>query len=248
MKMWYLMVNGNQIGPIPANELIIQGMRSDSLVWCEGMSDWAMAGSVSELAPYLNPSQNNGSPQSAGFNNEYASPKNDVNNEVGINTNYTPQPPGNPQQFAGNQYGGIQYGGQQYGGQQYGGNQYAGQQYSGDQYGGQQYGGNQYGGQQYGGQQYGGNRYSAQPGYNGPFYNDKSNVAAGLLAVFLGIFGVHYFYCNKVGGGFICLGLSLITCGAWEVITLIQGIVMFTMTKEEFLRKYVNNNNVFPIF
>jgi TM2 domain-containing membrane protein YozV len=76
----------------------------------------------------------------------------------------------------------------------------------------------------------------------------KSKVAAGVLAILLGTLGIHYFYLGKVAGGILTILLSLVTCGLWEIITIIQGIVMLTMSDEEFDAKYVNTNKTFPLF
>ena len=57
-----------------------------------------------------------------------------------------------------------------------------------------------------------------------------------------------YFYVGKVAGGFICLLLSVITCGIWNIVTLIQGILMLTMSQADFEKKYVLNNSTFPLF
>ena len=76
----------------------------------------------------------------------------------------------------------------------------------------------------------------------------KDKVAAGVLALLLGSFGVQYFYLGKVGGGFLTILLSLVTCGLWGAITFVQGILMLTMTQEEFDRKYVYTNSSFPLF
>ena len=76
----------------------------------------------------------------------------------------------------------------------------------------------------------------------------KSRGVAGLLAILLGYLGIHYFYCGKVGGGFICILLTLVTCGLWSILTLIQGILMMCMKHEEFERKYVINPATFPLF
>lgn len=76
----------------------------------------------------------------------------------------------------------------------------------------------------------------------------KSRGVAGLLAIFLGGIGVQYFYLGKVGAGLITILLSIITCGIWEIVTLIQGILMLCMTNQEFCRKYVYTNSSFPLF
>ena len=76
----------------------------------------------------------------------------------------------------------------------------------------------------------------------------KSRGVAGLLAILLGGLGVHYFYLGKVGGGILTILLSIVTCGIWSIINLIQGILMLCMTNEEFERKYVINPSTFPLF
>lgn len=76
----------------------------------------------------------------------------------------------------------------------------------------------------------------------------KCRGVAGLLAILLGGLGIHYFYCGKVGGGFICILLTLVSCGIWSVISLIQGIMMLCMRSDEFERKYVYSSSTFPVF
>lgn len=76
----------------------------------------------------------------------------------------------------------------------------------------------------------------------------KDKLAAGLLAIFLGYLGIHYFYLGKTTGGIITIVLSLCTCGVWSLITLIQGILMLTMTEDAFNEKYVDNDRKFPLF
>ena len=135
-------------------------------------------------------------------------------------------------------------------------NFYASQQpqYGQPQYGQQQYGQPQYGQQQYGQQQYGqpqyayGNQPQQQMGVFDSGPSGKSRGVAGLLAIRIGTLGIHYFYLGKVGGGFICILLSFVTCGLWGILTLIQGIMMMTMTQQDFEMKYVNNDKTFPLF
>lgn len=76
----------------------------------------------------------------------------------------------------------------------------------------------------------------------------KSRGVAGLLAIFLGGLGIHYFYVGKGGGGALCILLTIVTCGAWSILTLIQGIMMLTMSSEDFERKYVYSTSTFPLF
>lgn len=51
--------------------------------------------------------------------------------------------------------------------------------------------------------------------------SNKSKVVAGLLQIFLGVFGVGRFYTGHVGIGLI----QLFTCGGWGLWALIDGIV-----------------------
>lgn len=209
--MWYIMVNGQQYGPITKNELLQRGLTKDSMVWCEGMGNWEVAGNVPELMDII---------PSAG-----AAP---YNSQAGYGPQYNAES---------NKYGQPnQYGGQpnQYGGQPNYGNSGATQPIN-PGYGQQPYGQAPYGQQPY------------QNGYGG-CATDKSKTTAGLFALLLGGLGVHYFYCGKVAGGFICLLLVLFTCGLWDIIILVQGIMMLTMSQQEFEAKYVCNDKTFPLF
>ncbi len=92
------------------------------------------------------------------------------------------------------------------------------------------------------------NMYGQPNNYGQPLSSDKSNIAAGLLAIFLGYLGIQYFYVGKVAAGFLTILLSLVTCGGWSVVTLIQGIYMLTLDQQQFDRKYVYSTSTFPIF
>ena len=61
-------------------------------------------------------------------------------------------------------------------------------------------------------------------------------LAAGILAILLGAFGVHSFYLGKIGSGII----RLLFCwtGIPAVIALIEGIIYLTMDDNEFIEKY----------
>lgn len=87
---------------------------------------------------------------------------------------------------------------------------------------------------------------------NDPFVNSgpegKSRGVCALLAILLGSIGVQYFYLGKNGAGLLSILISLCSCGLWQIITLIQGIMMFCMTNEEFERKYVCNPSFMPLF
>lgn len=77
----------------------------------------------------------------------------------------------------------------------------------------------------------------------------KSRGVAALLAIFLGGFGIHYFYLGKTTGGVVFLIVALITCCSLPaIVALIQGILMLCMNNQEFTRKYVSTPSSFPIF
>lgn len=73
-------------------------------------------------------------------------------------------------------------------------------------------------------------------------------LAAGLLGVFLGSFGVHKFVLGFNNAGIIMLVVSLaggvVTCGVASfvmgVIGLIEGIIYLTKTPEEFRELYID--------
>jgi len=87
----------------------------------------------------------------------------------------------------------------------------------------------------------------ARQAYVAEALRQKDHVAAGLLAIFLGVFGVHKFYlgCNQAGfimlavsiiGGIFTLGLA---AAVIEVISLIEGVIYLTKSQTEFDRVYV---------
>ncbi|MGE5611579.1 MAG: GYF domain-containing protein [Bacillota bacterium] len=52
--MQYYLADGNQQrGPFPLEQLLVQGLRPDTLVWREGMADWQRADSVPEVRALL---------------------------------------------------------------------------------------------------------------------------------------------------------------------------------------------------
>ncbi len=70
----------------------------------------------------------------------------------------------------------------------------------------------------------------------------------GIMAIILGGLGVQYFVLGRVGAGFLTILLTLVTCGIWEVVTLIQGIMMLCMTDTDFKRKYIDSTATLPLF
>ncbi|WMJ24360.1 TM2 domain-containing protein [Paludicola sp. MB14-C6] len=78
-----------------------------------------------------------------------------------------------------------------------------------------------------------------QPPFQQPFnpqvpygYNQKSKIAAGLLGIFLGCFGVHNFYLGFTGKAVAQLLITVLTCGVGYAISyiwgLIEGIIILT--------------------
>ena len=81
------------------------------------------------------------------------------------------------------------------------------------------------------------NNQNYNPNYN-PNYNNgqnstqKSKIAAGLLGIFLGSFGVHNFYLGYTGKAIAQLLITLLTCGFGAFVSsiwgLIEGILILT--------------------
>lgn len=75
----------------------------------------------------------------------------------------------------------------------------------------------------------------------------KDHISAGLLAIFLGMFGIHKFYLGYNQAAFAMLAVtvigSIVTLGLagavmW-VISIIEGIIYLTKTQTEFDKMYV---------
>lgn len=108
--------------------------------------------------------------------------------------------------------------------------------------------------QPYGQQPYGAPQqpYANAP-YTPPSYAQpvvtKDHVAAGLLAIFLGVFGVHKFYLGYNTSGFIMLAVTILgsiftiglAAGVMWVIALIEGIIYLAKSQSEFDAIYVAN-------
>lgn len=87
----------------------------------------------------------------------------------------------------------------------------------------------------------------AQTYYQQPVVRTKDHVAAGLLGIFLGTFGIHKFYLGYSTAGLIMLGvailggllsLGLATMVVW-LIGLIEGIIYLVKSQGEFEQAYV---------
>lgn len=56
--------------------------------------------------------------------------------------------------------------------------------------------------------------------------NQKSKMAAGLLGIFLGAWGVRQFYLGDTKKGIIRIVVSLVTCGIGGIWGFIEGIMI----------------------
>ena len=66
--------------------------------------------------------------------------------------------------------------------------------------------------------------------------NDKSKIAAGILALFLGGFGIHKFYLGSGGWGI----LYLLFCWTFipAIAAFVEAIILLTMSDDRFDQKY----------
>lgn len=91
----------------------------------------------------------------------------------------------------------------------------------------------------------------------------KDRKTTAFLALFLGSFGVHYFYLGKIIPAAVFLGAYILGLILWlgvglrfivtpafvvGVLSIIQAIMMFKMTDETFNEKFVDTTNQFPLF
>lgn len=77
---------------------------------------------------------------------------------------------------------------------------------------------------------------------------DSRKLVCGILAILIGGLGLQYFLIGKTAGGIINIALSLVTCGLWTIVNLIQGIMILCMSEEEWRRKFVDSTSTFPVF
>jgi len=52
---YYIIKDGQQVGPMNKESLLQYGLTPQSMVWCEGMTDWTQAANVPELMALLQP-------------------------------------------------------------------------------------------------------------------------------------------------------------------------------------------------
>ncbi len=159
---YYIICNGRQIGPVSKEELLNYGLTPNSMVWTEGMPNWASAYTVPELRDLLRQRRTTPPP---------------YENQSGT---YPPQ-------------------------------------------------------------------YDLFDSLTSTGTSGKSRLVFALFAIFLGWLGLQYFYVNKTMAGIISIILTALSCGIWQTVSLIQGILVIVMSQDEFERKFVYSSG-FPVF
>lgn len=50
---YFAMIDGRQYGPMELDEMVREGVRPDTYVWCKGMDDWTYASDVPDICRYF---------------------------------------------------------------------------------------------------------------------------------------------------------------------------------------------------
>ncbi len=50
---YFAMIGGRQYGPMTLDEMVSEGVRPDTYVWCKGMDDWTLASDVPDICRYF---------------------------------------------------------------------------------------------------------------------------------------------------------------------------------------------------
>lgn len=50
---YFAMIEGRQYGPMELDDMVREGVRPDTYVWCKGMDDWALASDVPDICRYF---------------------------------------------------------------------------------------------------------------------------------------------------------------------------------------------------
>ncbi len=67
----------------------------------------------------------------------------------------------------------------------------------------------------------------------------EKKLPAGILGILLGGLAIHKFYLGYTQTAIIQLVLGIVTCGAFGIVGLIEGIMYLTKTDEQFVAEYV---------
>lgn len=74
-----------------------------------------------------------------------------------------------------------------------------------------------------------------------PPRQDNKKVLAGIMGILFGGLGIHKFVLGYTSEGIIQLVASVITCGIFSIVGLIEGIIYLTKSDEEFYETYQAN-------
>ena len=82
-------------------------------------------------------------------------------------------------------------------------------------------------------------------GLTGYELNMRSKTTAGLLGIFLGCFGIHWFYLGKKDRGTCYLGISIVGIFLWflplvivSVVGFVEGIMLICKNDDDFDEEY----------
>lgn len=50
---YFAMIDGRQVGPFELDDVVREGIRPDTYVWCKGMADWEQAQDVPDICRYF---------------------------------------------------------------------------------------------------------------------------------------------------------------------------------------------------
>ena len=70
----------------------------------------------------------------------------------------------------------------------------------------------------------------------------EKKLVAGLLGILLGWTGAHKFILGYTKEGIIQLVVSLVTCGFFGIVGLIEGVIYLTKSDEEFVATYITGH------
>ena len=102
-KQYFIVVDGNHVGPLSKEDLRMRGITPTTLVWCQGMPDWQPAMTLGELTDLFQNNNAAHTPNSPYGNPNAAYPKNPgYPQNPGYGANQYPY--GQPQQMPGDQY------------------------------------------------------------------------------------------------------------------------------------------------
>jgi TM2 domain-containing membrane protein YozV len=69
----------------------------------------------------------------------------------------------------------------------------------------------------------------------------EKKLLAGLLGILVGWTGAHKFVLGYQKEGIIQLIVSVVTCGLFGIVGIIEGIIYLTKSDEEFVATYITN-------